>query len=255
VNLQSLVDELRNNILHDRSDAIAGDPDQLWDDDTLVRYINEAQRRFATRGFVIKDASTQEVVNVTLEDGVATYTLHPSIIAVASARISTIERDLVRTGHSVLNAYTAPSADVWDLSVLEALPPGTPRAFSTDEEIGLDDDDTFSACVLRVYPVPAADDDGTLIKLRVFRKPIDNLDADNMTAIPEIPIDHHIDMLDWAAYLALRIVDTDAGNDKRADKFAASFEAHVTAARKMVLRKLFAPQGWGFGRGGWAWGS
>jgi hypothetical protein len=51
--------------------------------------------------------------------------------------------------------------------------------------------------------------------------------------------------------LALRIVDQDAGNRVRSADFAASFEAHVQDARKLVLRKLFAPTGWGFGRGGW----
>lgn len=255
MNLQQLVDELRNNILFDRSDAVAGDPDQLWDDATLVRYIDEAQRRFATRGFVIKDGTTPEVTEVTLEDGVSEYTLHPSVIAVVSAKVSTSSYDLVRSGHSVLNAYVPPSNDTWDLSTLASLAPGAPRVFTTDEEIGLDDDSTYSAVKLRIYPEPDADADGTIIKLRVFRKPLDTLTTNAMAAVPEVPIDHHIDMLDWAAYLALRIVDTDAGNDKRADKFAASFEAHVTAARKMVLRKLFAPQGWGFGRGGWAWGS
>jgi hypothetical protein len=45
--LSDLLDELRNNILYDRSDSVSGDPDQLWSDATLVRYINEAQRRFA----------------------------------------------------------------------------------------------------------------------------------------------------------------------------------------------------------------
>lgn len=257
MNLQQLVDELRENILNDISDAIEGesDPDLLWSDATLVRYINEAQRRLACRGFVIKDGTTTEVCRITLEEGVDTYTLHPSIIAVVSARLEDQQRDLYRAGHSVLNGYTSPNSDTWDMSALETLPPGTPRAFSTDEEIGLDDNDTYSACVMRVYPEPDADADGLFVYLRVFRKPLDELSENNMSATPEVPGDHHLDMLDWAAYLALRKVDIDANNDRRADKFAASFEAHVQAARKMVLRKLAAPQGWGFGRGGWAWGA
>ena len=256
MNLEELVDELRNNILSDVSDAIEGesDPDQLWTDATLVRYINEAQRRLATRGFVIKDSTTSEVVNVTIEEGTTDYVLHPSIIAVASARISTETKDLIRTGHSVLNAYISPTQDNWDLSQLETLPPGQPVAYTTDESVGEDDEGTYSAVTMRVYPVPDANADGTVIKLRVFRKPLDDLSVNNLSAVPEVPVDHHLDMLDWAAYLALRKVDIDAGNDKRADKFAASFEAHVQAARKLVLKKLFAPQGWGFGRGGWSWG-
>jgi hypothetical protein len=255
MNLQELVDELRDNILYDRSDSVSGDPDQLWSDATLVRYINESQRRFATRGLVIRDGTTAEVTQVTLEDGVSEYALHPSVIAVISAKVSTDAMDLVRTGHAVLNAYRTPDNNDWDLTRLYTLPPGAPRAYSTDERFEEDDSGSMSVVTLRVYPEPDADADGTQINLRVIRKPLDDLSVNNMGATPEIPSDHHLEMLDWAAYLALRIVDTDAGNPKRAAEFAQSFEAHVQAARNMVLKKMFVPQGWGFGRGGWGWGA
>ena len=62
-------------------------------------------------------------------------------------------------------------------------------------------------------------------------------------------------MLDWAAYLALRIVDDDAGSARRALEFRASFDQHVKEARTLVMRKLFTPVEWGFGRGGFSWGS
>jgi hypothetical protein len=94
-----------------------------------------------------------------------------------------------------------------------------------------------------------------LLKLRVVRLPLDDLTTANLSAIPEIPVDHHIDMLDYAAYLAFRIADVDAGDDNRADKYAVRFESHVKEARAVVMKKLFSPQGWGFGRGGWSWGS
>jgi hypothetical protein len=253
VQLSELRDELRNNILYDRSDSVSGDPDQLWSDPTLTRYINEAYKRFAKRSLVIRDNTTPAVVNVTLDEGVTEYTLHASVLAVVSARVSDSAKDLVRTGHSVLNAYTSPDNNTWDLSLLEAMPPGAPLAFTTDETIGDASDTTQSAVVLRVYPEPDADADGTVVKLRTIRMPLADLSGD--TDVPELPATHHLEMLDWAAYLALRIVDTDAGNPKRAAEFAQTFEAHVQAARSMVLRKLFAPQGWGFGRGGFSWGS
>lgn len=252
--LSDLLEELRENILHDRSDRTSGTADYLWTDATLVRYINEAQRRFAVRGLVIRDSTTAEVVNVTLEEGVTEYTLHPSIIAVVSARISTSDTDLTRVGHAALNSYTAPDTMLWDLAA-ESLSPGPPLAYSTDEQVAESEDDTYSAVTLRIYPEPDADADGEIVKLRVVRKPIEDLTINNLGAHPEIPADHHLEMLDWAAYLALRIVDSDAGNPARAAEFKESFEEHVRAARTMVLRKLFAPKPWGFGRGGFSWGS
>jgi hypothetical protein len=254
MNLSDLLSELRLNILHDRSDRSSGNEDYLWSDATLVRYINEAQRRFASRSFVIRDATTAEVINVTLEEGVTEYSLHPSILAVISAKLDSEQGDLARAGHSILNRATR-STDNWDLSLTSLVAPGKPMAFSTDEQVVEDDDSSVSAVSMRVFPEPSADYDGELIKLRVVRKPLDELTVNNLSAVPEIPVDHHLEMLDWAAYLALRIIDVDGGNAKRAAEFAQSFESHVQAARTMVMRKLFAPKPWGFGKGGWSWGA
>lgn len=251
--LSDLLDELRNNILNDRSDSVAGDPDQLWSDTTLVRYINEAQRRFARRGYVIRDNRTTEVVNVTLVAGVTEYTLHPSIIAVVTAKREDAEVDLIRVGHSVLGSFSNPNTIMYG-PTFDTLAPGAPLAFATDETLGEDDEGTNASVTLRVYPAPRAADAGDVIKLRVVRMPLDELTANNLSAVPEIPADYHFNMLDWAAHLALRIVDQDAGNPRRSADFAASFEVHVQEARKMVLRKLFAPVPWGFGRGGFSWG-
>lgn len=251
--LSDLLDELRTNILNDRSDRTSGTSDYLWTDETLVRYINEAQRRFAIRGLVIRDATTIEVVNVTLEEGVDTYTLHPSVIAVVSAKVDGKQADLVRVGHSMLS-FQNPSTTTWDTS-WEDMPTGYPVGYSTDEQLVEDDDGTVSTVSMRFYPAPDSTADGELVKLRVIRKPLDDLTVNNLSAVPEIPLEHHLDMLDWAAYLALRIVDHDAGDIARATGFANTFEANVKAARAVVLKKMFAPPGWGFGRGGWSWGA
>jgi hypothetical protein len=248
VNLSDLLAELRDNILNDRAQPYN------WSDTTLVRYINEAQRRFATKGLVIRDATTAEVVQVTLEEGVTQYTLHPSILSVITARHEDRLSDLSRVGHSMFGDYTNANTFYWDPQMTE-WPAGTPLAYTTDEQLAEDDEGSNSALSLRVFPEPSADAADTIIHLRVIRRPLDPLVTTNLSAVPEIPADHHIEMLDWAAYLALRMVDDDAGNPKRAAEFAAAFEAHVMNARKMVLRKLFVPQAWGFGRSGWSWGS
>lgn len=253
MNLQELLSELRLNILNDRSDRTSGDSDYLWTDATLVRYINEAQRRFAVRSLIIRDSTTTEVCQVELRTGVEEYVLHPSVLAVISAKLPDSRRDLQRVGHSVL-AGAHQSVDDWDFSRVANVPQGPPVAFATDEEVAEGDDVTMSVVTMRVFPAPSSTENGDVVNIRVCRKPIEELTTANMSAVPEIPSDHHIEMLDWAAYLALRIVDADAGSAPRAREFAASFEGHVQAARIMVMRKLFAPKPWGFGRGGWAWG-
>lgn len=253
MNLSDLLQELRENILYDRSDRVAGADPFLWSDATLIRYINEAERRFARHALVIRDKTTPDVTTVTLREGVSEYTLHASVLAVLSARYAGDTADLARAGHSALDTYRQPDTYFFDPSSLSAAQPGKPLAFATDETLGEDDNASIAAVTLRVYPVPGPDQAGQTVQLRVVRLPINPLTSANMYAVPEIPEDHHLEMLDWAAYLALRIVDVDMGNPARANEFRASFEAHVKAARTNAMRKLFAPLQWGFGRNGFTW--
>lgn len=253
MNLGELLQLLRGAILNDRTDRISGTSDYLWTDETLATYIDEAQRRFAVKGLVLRDGSTPEVTMVDLVAGQTSYQLHPSVLAVISARREDMQTDLSRVGHSFLGAYRSPSETWLDPAQYYGLPPGPPVAFSTDEELSADDNASLSRVTLRVYPTPRTADADVQLRLRVVRKPIERLCVSNLTAVPEIPEDHHIEMLDWAAYLALRIVDDDAGAPKRAEEFRQTFEDHVRQAKITAMRKLFAPMPWGFGRGGFTW--
>ena len=253
MNLGDLLSELRVGILNDRSARIAGDSDYLWSDETLVRYINEAHRRFARKSLTIRDASTDDVTKVTLVTGQTEYALHPSILAILSIKPEGANGDLTRAGHSVLDVYRRDDQTYYDPAYFGTLPPGPTLAYSTDESLSLDDNDVNQLVTLRVYPAPSADQNGQVLRMRVIRNPITVFRVDRPEDVPEIPEDFHLAMLDWAAYLALRIVDDDAGNPRRAQEFQAQFEATVKEARNTVMRKMFAPTRWGFGRGGFAW--
>lgn len=251
--LGDLLHELRANILHDRSDRFEGTSDYLWDDRTLVRYINEAQRRFARLSLCLRDGSTTAVTRFTLQTGVRQYNLHASVISVLSVRMDGDAADLARAGHAALDTYRQPDTYFFDPSQLSTLAPGKPRAFSTDEQVSDTGAGSKSIMSMRIYPTPSADANALQGSLRVVRLPINALTLDNLNAEPEIPEDHHIEMLDWAAYLALRIVDADAGSPARAQEFAQTFAVHVKAARDLAMRKMFTPQPWGFGRNGFSW--
>lgn len=252
--LSQLLSELRKNILYDRSDRTDGDSDQLWDNETLVRYIDEAQRKLAREGLVIRDGSTAEVTQVTLVAGQHTYPLHKAVMAVVSARYDTDQPDLKRVGHWFLAGFQMPDNNYFDVNLTSTLTPGRPLAFSTDEEVQTESDgDSAGVMALRVFPTPTASEAGKIVYLRVIRLPIETLDKDRLKVSPEVPEEHHLEMLDWAAYLALRVQDQDAGNSSQAEKFETRFMATVRRAQRTQMRKLFAPQGWGFGRSGWSW--
>ena len=248
---QELLDELKGSILRDTSTQIGGPADSFWSDTALLRYINEAQTRFATIGLVLHDATTTSVTEVNMADGIAQYTLHPAVIAVISARYGSDTFDLIRTGHSGLFAYSSPSTAYFDPATLAALQPGKPLAWSTDEQ--LDAKSGISGVVsLHVYPTPSADYTGQ-IRLRTIRLPLKELSLDDSERQPEIPLQYHLAMLDWAAYRALRNIDSDVGDMSKADKFRQTFDESVALARRDTLRKLFVPIRHSFGQAGWAW--
>lgn len=251
--LSELLELLRESILNDRTDRVAGTSDYLWTDKTLVTYINEAQRELAVQGLVLRDSTTPEVTRITLVEGQDTYVLHEAVIAVVSAKLAEQRPDLVRVGHAVLGEYRAPTERWVDPMSFVNMQPGLPLAYSTDESVMDLDAASLSQMMFRVFPTPNAQQDGKVVRLRVVRKPLVKLDLCAGGQVPEVPEDHHISMLDYAAYLALRIVDDDAGAARRALEFRETFELTVRRARNIAMRKMFAPMGWGFGRGGYSW--
>jgi hypothetical protein len=253
VTLQELLDELKQGILRDSSSILSGPADSLWSDEALVRYIDEAQMRLATIGLVLRDASTPAVTQVKLSAGKSGYTLHTSLLAIISARYEGDARDLIRTGHAALSAYTPPSGALTFDPEMADLPPGKPVAWASDEQ--LDIKSGLSGIMhLRVYPEPTAEYTGT-VYLRTIRKPLAPLSLDNLEASPEVPEQYHLSLLDWAAYRALRNIDSDVGNISGAKNFREPFDELVRQARRDTLRKLFAPTSWGFGRSGFVWDS
>lgn len=250
MNLGELLEELRENILHDRSDRIAGESDRLWSDRTLIRYINESERRMAREALMIRDNTTSEVCRLETEPMVKEYALHPSVCGVISARCVGDVADLARAGHASFDTYHTPDAYFFDPSSLAQLPPGKIVAWDSDEGVLPDENGSMGRMQLRVYPAPDPVH-AVPIHLRVVRYPMRRLKRKG--DVPEIPEEHHLDMLDWAAYLALRIADIDAGMPDRAIEFRQSFETHVAEARKVAMRKLFAVSNWGFGRNGYSW--
>lgn len=259
MNFRDLLDELREGILHDRSDQWTEDEttypaydDHLWSTRTLTRYINEAQRRFAVGSLCIRDYTTPEVCELQLMPYVKSYPLHQSIVAVISARLEGAKMDLARAGHSQFDTYRQPDGYFFNTDELQQYPPGAVVAYDTDEGVTANDWGSMQVVNFRAYPPPVPQF-VRKVRLRVVRKPLYPLSLNNIRAVPEIPDDHHMDMLSWSAYLALRIVDRDAGDPERAQEFKVQFELDVKRARDVAMRKLFTPMQWGFGRNGFSY--
>lgn len=249
MNLEALLNELRVNILRDDTELASGPNDQLWTDETLVRYINDAQQRFARKTLSLRDASTPEVVEVALAAGVSSYALHESVLAVVSARYNEDTADLHRIGRSLIATLPVADPPWWDPSTVATMTPGPPKAFATDETL---DVETTGAVTLTVYPTPSADEDGLLVRMRVARLPLESFTIDTLTAECELVEGYQLDMLEWAAFRALRNSDID-GHSDNAKAHEKRFDDAVDEVLKDVRRKMRAPIRFNFGQGGFAW--
>ncbi len=250
MNLDDQLQELRINILRDRSDIIAGDTDSLWSDETLIRYIQDAERRFARQTLILRDATTREVTEVRLKAGTTLYLLHRSVISVLSARYDTNQYDLQRSGHAIVNDARPPEFLSFDPSIPYTTPPGDPLAFYTDETLV---NTRQGGVTLALYPVPGVDQDGKTLRLRVIRVPMTKYDLDNTERESEIPEDYQLDVLEWAAYRAMRGYDGDAGAPTPAEAHKKAFEESIVAAIREMKRKMFANTGFRFGTNGFSW--
>jgi len=251
--LGDLLDELRHNILRDSSDLIAGSPDILWDNETLVRYIDQAQKRFARRSLIIRDGDTASVTRITLATGVDEYACHSSVIAIISARLTGENGDMRRISHTANQVYDQPDSWYWDVNSQVSMPDGKPLAYYTDEEVKTDNTGHAQLVSMKVYPKPSAAYNGQIINLRVVRGPLATLDPNNLSAELEIPENWQLEMLYWAAARALDVMDRDAGDATRSDRFMAKFDRAVNEAAIEAKRKLYAKDRWGFGHNGFTW--
>jgi hypothetical protein len=251
-----LLAELRHHVLRDVSDQVAGASDYLWSDTGLIRYINEGQNRFARQTKCIRDATTPAICQFTTVDSQEFYTLDPHVLSVLSVRMTGDKADMARAGHSDLDTYRQPDTYFFDPSQLSSMPPGKPVAWTTDEGVIQEANGSYRVIQLRLYPVPLAPYVGIVGNMRVARLPLTSLSLSVPDGVPEVPEEHHMDILNWAAYLALRGVDLDVaggGAWDRAKEFRAAFDDAVSDMKKDAQSKMFRPLQWGFGRDGWSY--
>lgn len=249
--LQDALDELRGPVLRDQARLKSGPDDHFWSDTVLIRYIRDAQTRFARLSLCIHDSTVPDCTQVKLKSGVATYVLHPSVVAIVSARHQDNTNDMSRVAHTIVNTQNS-NTETFEFASNQ--PDGKPTQYSTDDGVDTTKD---QAIIMRVYgtPLDTTNDTetGKIIYLRVCRKPLVKIDISNLQDELETPDDYCLDMLEWAAYRALRNADVDTSDGVSANDHKARFEEAALEARREVERKLFAPLLWQFGSNGFTY--
>jgi hypothetical protein len=251
-----LLAELRHHMLRDVSDQVAGASDYLWSDNGLINYINQGQVRFARQTKCLRDSITPEICQFMTKADQEFYTLDPRIVSVISIRMTGDRADLARAGHADLDTYRQPDNYYFDPSQLSSMPPGKPMAWTTDESVVQEIGGSYRAIQLRLYPTPTSDYANIVGNMRVARLPLNPLSISDPDRVPEVPDEHHMDILNWAAYLALRGVDLDVaggGAWDRAKEFRAAFDDAVNDMKRDAQSKMFRPLQWAFGRNGFSY--
>lgn len=253
MNLKEQLQELRGRLLRDTSNLIPGyKQDFLYSTTDLLRYIKEAEFKFAKETHVLRESLNPVMTQVVLVAGVKDYELNCAVFEVMSARYDTDRYDLQRSGHHELLDYD--DENTFDILRLSSTTTetGRPRAYYLDEgSVGKDGD---ASVVFSVYPVPTSAEAGKRIYLRVNRTPIRSYSEEKMDfSHCEFPLEFQLDVLSWAAYRALQGLDADKGAAIPADRHRADFENAVLEAKRRLRRQTSTAMRIGYGGAGFSW--
>lgn len=243
--LSELLAHVGGVMLDDRTDMLSGSPDQLFSDETIVRYLNEAQRILCRRAWVLTDDETPAVCEIALETGVTEYALHKSVLFVKSARLADSDVDLSRVGYddNRLRAVDISSPDYWDVNSSLTETTGRPSVFSTDSGVRK----------IRFGRPPSSTENGLKVNLVVVRMPIVALDVNDQEAEPEVSEEHHMSLATYAGGKCLQNPNIDVELRSQGREWVKEFFAAVRDARRdnLALQQSM-PQ---FRFGGWGNGS
>lgn len=183
---------------------------QLWSDDTLNRYLNNAVREACIRARLLKDDadSLPTLCVLNFDSGQARIKHAKEILVVRSG---TIDGQCHK-----LWALTAESLDRrepgWDASAET----GTPRYVVMD----------LAQKTLRLFPTP---DVAGVLRLRVWRTPLSKEVMEGDRAEPVIALPDPEELRHWAAHEAYMVKDPDANDPTRSANHLSLFEQRFGA--------------------------
>jgi hypothetical protein len=225
--LRELLDELRTNILRDVSTAANGriKDGSTWTDAALLRYIRDAEAKFVAQTMCLRDSRTPEITQIELVTGQSEYTLDPRIISVQAAQLG----DRVVLGRTSWSTRFGASGHLTPNTSYEAPnESGQPRIYYTDRDTK----------AIGFYPTPSEQNNSAIVRLQVARMPLSPMSG--MDDVSEIPEQYHLDLVEWAAWRALRNhdPDIDGANEAlallraRTEQHRTRFEAAVAECKR-----------------------
>jgi hypothetical protein len=174
--------------------------DYLWDADSMLRKINEAQRQACNRANLIYDDSTPAYTRITLVAGQASYPLHPKL---------TVIENIILNG-VIITKKTKENLDT-------QIPTWRTDSGMLNKEVYA----VIKGRTLRFTPIPDATDAGGIVTLETYRLPAE--DMMSLSDDPEIPEENHRDLIYWVLHEAYKKTDADTFNQDKSDYFLGRF--------------------------------
>lgn len=199
--------KLRDLILIFRTDADDfGDP-QLWKDEEIVRYLNEAEEEAALRKHLLYDDYTVALTQLTFPTDTPRLKRDPRMFEVTKAFVSRpgLNRDRRRL-------------HLWDRDTLDARLPNWRRDRGMPDVIVIDDTSiTLAGAIERPY----------VVDLEGYRLPLVPMQLEDADTVePEIARVHHRMLVHWALHRGYQKPDSETLNPGKATSALADFEAY-----------------------------
>lgn len=176
----------------------------LWSDDTLLRYASEAQRQACIRAQLLRDSTTAAICVLAVDADATDVGLSPLVLDVLKARLDGVQQPLGITSADQMDA----DDDQWES-----------RAAAQPTHLVLERNGAGLAG--RLWPTPFED---VTLRLRVIRLPLLAAFTDG-DETPEIPAQHHEQLVDWMLHLAYLKADAETFDKDAAVNAAARFTA------------------------------
>lgn len=201
-----------------RSQVMDSERRYLWSDDEAFAYMNEAQNQFCRLTEGISDATTPEVVRVSVEATEIFADVHPKILTFRQAVLLSTGNKLDIKNHTEITK--------WDnaLGNITAMIVGMERN------------------KIRWDKTPTVADE---VNLLVFRLPLDTINAPDQEF--EIEDTHHVSLSFWMSYLAYLKQDTETFDKRASDRAKANFEAYCAQAAAEQRRYKQKPRSIAYG--------
>ena len=187
-----------------RSELADTEAPHFWSDEEIVAYLNEAVQEACERAYLIEDRATPVVCAVSLEPGVDTYSLHPSVFQIK--RLTFRGRPLDETSVDALDD----ECPGWEMRS------GQPRSFIFEQASGA------MPARVRLVPTPTQAEP---IALTVYRGALKKLSADLDQGKPEIHERFHARLKDWVYRCAYLKQDAETFDKMKAGEYGALFTA------------------------------